>query len=438
MAEPEGMRPQELTAKDKILLHLLPYAGQVDPDSYIAPLALTQEGVSDALAINRSYISVTLRNLTDENLVEEIKCMVQGGNRRRKVYIPTAMGVDRAKPLFNVVQNMEVTVAEGEKATISTLVEREGIPMVEVLSSINEDGIYSPKPKEVTAQDQVEFSPVPEDAQTTTGPEGLPTMATLPASSDVGVTKKQIIRGGIIGYFTLIILGLLGAYYLEMDIVPSDIGLILLVSITVLGTVHFASFIPEVRRGELGLAISSVLLVTSIASVPLDGPLEVGPAAIWTALGTVLLWTTISAFEIEDMFMEMGTGLGLGIIVLCLSHWVDTGSTYFILVFIWLVFGIFLVMVKLVPNLQPITAFYKEVAASAMAVSFLALGMILYSRDSPMEGVIEALLGVLILAYTFPRLLEEKRTLAMLVLLCAASVISIGTVSYTHLRAHET
>ena len=81
-----GMRLVDagVTVKDRILLHLLDYWGQMHRAEW--PVELTQDGIAGVVGISRSHVAVTLPDLIDEDMVDVSTQRVEGRPRRVKVY----------------------------------------------------------------------------------------------------------------------------------------------------------------------------------------------------------------------------------------------------------------------------------------------------------------------------------------------------------------
>src|SRR2546426_9286221 len=119
-----------LTAKERILLHLLDFAKYADAAE--VPLALTQGGVADQAAVDLRHFAQYVRPLIREGLVRQRSARVKGEAQRRKVYVladggrQAALGVrDRIRSaIVRVRENggiREATVAEVVAATRGSL-----------------------------------------------------------------------------------------------------------------------------------------------------------------------------------------------------------------------------------------------------------------------------------------------------------------------------
>ena len=101
-----------LTAKERILLHLLDYVRF--RDSLEVPPAMTQEGLASAAWIELRHLSQYLRPLVRDELVRERTCHVQGIRQRRKVYDLTEAGQHAAFRLRDRVRAEPIRVRDAE------------------------------------------------------------------------------------------------------------------------------------------------------------------------------------------------------------------------------------------------------------------------------------------------------------------------------------
>ena len=77
-------RKRLLTVEDAVLIHLLDYIKFSPEDS--VPLELTQAGISRAIGIRRSHISISLDSALGKGLVDENLSRVRGEKRKRKCW----------------------------------------------------------------------------------------------------------------------------------------------------------------------------------------------------------------------------------------------------------------------------------------------------------------------------------------------------------------
>lgn len=105
--EPIAVR---LTAKERILLHLLDYV--TFSDAIEVPVGMTQEGVASAAWVELRHLSQYLRPLLKEELVRERTCHVDGIRQRRKVYSLTEAGQHAAYRLRERTRAAKVRVKD--------------------------------------------------------------------------------------------------------------------------------------------------------------------------------------------------------------------------------------------------------------------------------------------------------------------------------------
>ncbi|MDP6157071.1 MAG: hypothetical protein QF682_13185 [Candidatus Thermoplasmatota archaeon] len=145
------MSPAEIVpikVEEKILLHLLCH----DPsriDEFNAPMELAQEGIADAIGINRTHIPRSMKRLMEMGLIQEVSRHVQGARRKRKVYYLNGKGAIAAKEISSRVLNSRVLVKEN-----NTLVERtlgeirdnvpEGMGLLDLIGSLIPVGVFDP------------------------------------------------------------------------------------------------------------------------------------------------------------------------------------------------------------------------------------------------------------------------------------------------------
>ncbi len=112
----------QLTVADRILLHIFPHhrlRGRYD-----CPLALTQDGVAQALGLARAHVALELKKLEEKGLAECAVAHVTGGRARRKVYFPTPQGVERVLELRGRVLATEVPFIDAQGSPRSASVEK--------------------------------------------------------------------------------------------------------------------------------------------------------------------------------------------------------------------------------------------------------------------------------------------------------------------------
>jgi len=137
-----------IKVEEKILLHLLCH----DPsriDEFNAPMELAQEGIADAIGINRTHIPRSMKRLMEMGLIQEVSRHVHGARRKRKVYYLNSKGATAAKEISYRVLNSIVLVKEN-----NTLVERtlgeirdnfpDGMGLLDLIGSLIPVGVFDP------------------------------------------------------------------------------------------------------------------------------------------------------------------------------------------------------------------------------------------------------------------------------------------------------
>ncbi|MEW5760943.1 MAG: tetratricopeptide repeat protein [Candidatus Thermoplasmatota archaeon] len=86
-----------LTVEDKILLHLYEYTKY--SEGFESPFAVTQDGIGEAIGVERSHIPRAVKSGIDKGLISERTSRVSGKERVRKVYFLSWNGVSKANEL---------------------------------------------------------------------------------------------------------------------------------------------------------------------------------------------------------------------------------------------------------------------------------------------------------------------------------------------------
>lgn len=129
-----------VTVKDRVLLHLLDYWGQIHRAEW--PVAQTQDGIAGVLGISRSHVAVTLPDLIEEDLAEVSTQRVEGRPRRVKVYNLTYKGGTYAGSTAQQLLQMEVTAVDdtGEwELPLDGLIQVHKVHMLSALRLVDED-----------------------------------------------------------------------------------------------------------------------------------------------------------------------------------------------------------------------------------------------------------------------------------------------------------
>jgi len=108
-----------LTAEERVLLHLLGHVRHAE--RYEAPFELTQAGIALATSVRRSHVSATLKEMESRGLVDRRVSHIEGGARRRKVYVLSARGVQAAESIRQRVAATPVRWRTGGEVRPTTL-----------------------------------------------------------------------------------------------------------------------------------------------------------------------------------------------------------------------------------------------------------------------------------------------------------------------------
>lgn len=104
-----------ITVEKRILLHLLNCHDSKHKSE--VSVALTRNGIAQALATNRSYIPRPLETLVTEGFVKEFFGRVKGRKKKQKYFKLTIKGKEHSKKLKNDLSNLEVTVKRADGAS---------------------------------------------------------------------------------------------------------------------------------------------------------------------------------------------------------------------------------------------------------------------------------------------------------------------------------
>ena len=136
--------PLRVTAKERILLHLLHFARYADSSE--VPPELTQERIAEAAGIDRRHFTQYVRPLEEDELVRERASRVRGIVQKRRVYVLTEEGVRRALGVRDRLRSATVSVRDDlgvrEVTVAEALLEARGfMSVLDVLRESIETGI---------------------------------------------------------------------------------------------------------------------------------------------------------------------------------------------------------------------------------------------------------------------------------------------------------
>lgn len=91
-----------LTLPEKVLLHVYRYRHIVETTEFMIPPEMTQNGISEAIGISRSHVSIIVGRLVDDGRLICRKGHVKGNdNSLRKVYFITARGCEHCRKMLD-------------------------------------------------------------------------------------------------------------------------------------------------------------------------------------------------------------------------------------------------------------------------------------------------------------------------------------------------
>jgi len=102
----------DITISEKMLLHLLDHF-QTSED-YTQPVAVTQEGIASAVAVQRSHVSYCLKQMQDSELIGEDLKHIENKTRRRKAYSLTQKGYKDAMELRKRILDNRIEYKDNE------------------------------------------------------------------------------------------------------------------------------------------------------------------------------------------------------------------------------------------------------------------------------------------------------------------------------------
>ena len=138
---PAPIIPIKLTVEEKICLHLLDYIQL--RDEFVLPEEISQNGIAEAIGVQRGHASVALISLKKKELVTEKVSRVSDSSRRIKVYFLTRTGLDETLKAKKMFEETSVVVSVGGKEQntlikeINSIAERK-ISLVKILDALSE------------------------------------------------------------------------------------------------------------------------------------------------------------------------------------------------------------------------------------------------------------------------------------------------------------
>ena len=100
-----------LSVKQKALIFLNKYKSLDPSDIYNTPWELTQDGVANALCISRAHACIVLKQLKNEDMVEEKITHIRNGKVRRKSYFIMPAGMEEASDLLRIAEKENIDLS---------------------------------------------------------------------------------------------------------------------------------------------------------------------------------------------------------------------------------------------------------------------------------------------------------------------------------------
>jgi tetratricopeptide (TPR) repeat protein/DNA-binding PadR family transcriptional regulator len=98
---------RSLTVQDKIVIHLYQFTNF--EGKIAVPTEITQEGISDAIGVQRPHVSVDIKRMMEKGWIKEFKAHA-GGRKKRKAYSLTTRGIKRYNEIMEKLRDRQVTV----------------------------------------------------------------------------------------------------------------------------------------------------------------------------------------------------------------------------------------------------------------------------------------------------------------------------------------
>ncbi len=132
---------KKITVEDKILLHL--FKNHLNPDSFEAPMSLSQVGISKVIGVRRSHVSHAAKRLKDKGQIGENIAHILGVKRRRKVYYLTPDGYDKARKLHEEVEETVVSfiAKDGTESqqSLRHIQKTTGLTFIEIINEVEKE-----------------------------------------------------------------------------------------------------------------------------------------------------------------------------------------------------------------------------------------------------------------------------------------------------------
>ncbi len=145
----------------RIVLHLETEKNSIYFDKKSGtPYRLCQKGIAENIELTRSGVGYIIRDLVDKGLIKEEVRRVVGLKRRRKVYLLTSKGLERAREIRKQLVNEKVILKknsseyEVELGKIDSYIDSQN-PLLLALNNINDDGVINLTKMEMQKKEDV-------------------------------------------------------------------------------------------------------------------------------------------------------------------------------------------------------------------------------------------------------------------------------------------
>jgi hypothetical protein len=205
---------------------------------------------------------------------------------------------------------------------------------------------------------------------------------------------------------------------IKPDISYYDLGLWLIIIISLLGLTRFGTFIPQNHRAQVLAGMGIIIIINSLISVFL-GLLDGYDAGFWVLSGGLCAYLSYTLFisRTTNVFAGIGLGLSLGIIIasaLFLSFFqFDNNLTRSVIIIIgivlWIVISVF-ILIQTIRSFKggsdvenTLRVLYSSLPIM-IGIALFFFGIFLIRFEKFMEIVIELFLGIIVIIYGFQRL----------------------------------
>lgn len=103
-------KAEDVTVKQRILLHLSRFPGYGPEEDYTVPFDLTQDGIASVVGITRAHASIDLKKLVETDHIVAWQAHIKGSRTKRFVYAIQPKGALEAASIKETVEKAGMTV----------------------------------------------------------------------------------------------------------------------------------------------------------------------------------------------------------------------------------------------------------------------------------------------------------------------------------------